>query len=228
MEKDSNATRNSSEESEETNNDNDNEEFEWPHCHKVFKHKSSFCRHKATMCDTVKKYDCSQCDKSFDRPDSLKRHIEKCKGKDKVWKCDKCSKEFSYKCHLQRHLEACILQCDTCWKKVGSDGNHVCAGIKIRLPNKGRGAKKVKDTKSNEETSSSLQYEVPEILPYLVECVLLLEIGSSHVGIDFEINAVRPGPSNRYSREEMKLTKVRFDFTSFHPSSPPLNDNVAF
>ena len=40
----------------------------------------------------------------------------------------------------------------TVQKKVGSDGNHVCAGIKIRLPNKGRGAKKLKDTKSNEET----------------------------------------------------------------------------
>ena len=55
---------------------------------------------------------------------------------------------------------------------MGSNRNHVSAGIKTRLLNKGRGAKKVKDTKSNEETSSSLQCEVPEILPYLVETIL--------------------------------------------------------
>ena len=136
-----------------------NQVFKCSQCSKVFKHHSSLCRHEVSKCRTVKTFTCNGCDKSFDRHDSLTQHIAKsCKGKKRVWRCVNCSKEFQFNCHLQRHLKSCVNKCNTCCKKIESDGNHVCSGLRVKLPENslkcGKKRKREEESSDANETSS--------------------------------------------------------------------------
>ena len=182
--------------------------FHCPHCNKEFQHKSSFCRHNASKCGSLKEFKCTKCDKKFDRKDSLGRHITKgCKGKyKKKHICPTCNREFPHKWHLQRHISTCSLKCQTSHQKIHSITDHVCTLLKVKLQVK-KPKQNSNKCSSNSTGSSNQQegnsFEIPSELWGHVDLAMIyqikphdLETNEDDSDVDFNINSQVPGPSH--------------------------------
>ena len=173
-------------------------EYKCLNCPKIFKHNSSFCRHKLVCGNETQTpgYDCKTCGRTFDRADTLKRHVKVCKGiEKKIIKCDRCDKEFMYQWYLTRHQQCCVRKCKTCSKKIEDGDDHVCRGLLVQLPkNRRKGANKIAETSSSE-------YEQPPTLWDLTELATLLELG--YASSDTE-NPVKVNPSQAQAAPDLQ------------------------
>ncbi|ESN94199.1 hypothetical protein HELRODRAFT_68975, partial [Helobdella robusta] len=89
-------------------------------CGKVYNHRSSYYRHKASHKGS--QFECEVCGLKFTRADSKKRHLDRkrCQYTDKIYACSTCGKVYSHRSSYYRHKASHKkrqFECEVCGMK---------------------------------------------------------------------------------------------------------------